>query len=180
MSAPTTTGSTVQIPRPGRYEIDAQVSTVRFTGRHLFGLAPVRGTFAIRHGVIDVADPVDDSRVEAEIDTASFHTGNTQRDANVRSRRLLDADRHPVMTFTSGRLDRSDAGTTLAGTLTVRDVQRPVSLRIDSSALQPGRPYSFAARAVTRIDRADFGVTAYRGLAGRHLELSVQILAVAL
>lgn len=180
MSAPTTTGSTVQIPRPGRYEIDAQASTVTFTGRHLFGLAPVSGTFAIRHGVIDVADPVGDSRVEVQIDTSSFHTGNPQRDGNVRSRRLLDTDRYPLMSFTSGRLDRSDAGTTLAGALTVRDVERPVSLRIDSAAVQLGRPYSFAAHAVTRIDRADFGVTAYRGLAGRHLSLSLQIMAVAL
>ena len=33
---------------------------------------------------------------------------------------------------------------------------------------------SFTVRATTRIDRTEFGVTAYRGLAGRHLDLSVE------
>ena len=51
------------IPRPGRYEIDTSCSAVTFRTRHLFGLAPVRGSFAIRAGRIDVAEPVADSSV---------------------------------------------------------------------------------------------------------------------
>ena len=31
-------------PRPGRYEIDTSCSAVTFRTRHLFGLAPVRGS----------------------------------------------------------------------------------------------------------------------------------------
>jgi hypothetical protein len=38
----------VQIPRFGRYDIYPQGSTVAFTGRHLFGLARVQGTIALR------------------------------------------------------------------------------------------------------------------------------------
>ena len=51
----TTTDDTVQVPRIGRYEIDAQGSTMTFKSRHLVGLAPVHGTMAIRHGLVDVA-----------------------------------------------------------------------------------------------------------------------------
>lgn len=76
----------VQIPRTGRYEIDPQGSTVAFKGRHLFGLAPVRGSLAIRRGAIDVADPVGHSSVHVELDAASFHTGNRQRDSRSPSR----------------------------------------------------------------------------------------------
>ena len=37
-------------PRPGRYDIDTSYSSVTFRTRHLFGLAPVHGSFAIRNG----------------------------------------------------------------------------------------------------------------------------------
>lgn len=159
---------TATTPQLGRYEIDTGSSTVRFRTRHLFGLGPVRGSFAIRGGTVDVAEPLAASRVRAEIDAASFRTGNAARDAAVRSARLLDADSHPVMTFASERTD----GATLTGTLTVRGVTRPVTLSIEESAVAPG---SFTARASTRIDRTEFGVTASRGLAGRHLDLTLEV-----
>jgi polyisoprenoid-binding protein YceI len=157
--------------QPGRYEIDTSCSAVTFRTRHMFGLAPVRGSLAIRAGTVDVAWALTDPGVYAEIDTASFRTGNGQRDSNVRSARLLDAGQYPVITFRSERLD----GQALTGALTVRDVTRPVSLSIEQSAVSPG---SFTARATTRIDRTEFGVTAYRGLAGRYLDLTVEVRCV--
>ena len=153
---------------PGRYEIDTSRSAVTFRTRHMFGLAPVRGSFAIRAGTIDIAELSTEPRIYAEIDTASFRTGNAQRDGKVRSARLLDADHYPVMTFRSERRD----GPALTGTLTVRDVSRPVRLSIEQCAVSP---QSFTARATTRIDRTEFGVTAYRGLAGRYLDLTAEV-----
>jgi len=158
-------------PQLGRYEIDTGRSAVIFRTRHLFGLAPVRGTFAIRTGTIDVAEPLADSAVYAEIDTASFRTRNLARDASVQSGRFLDAARHPVMTFRSGRID----GAELTGTLTVRGVTRPVSLAVELAGVSPR---SFTVRATTRIDRTEFGVTASRGLAGRYLDLSLEVRCV--
>ncbi len=58
-------------PEPGRYEIDTSCSAVTFRTRHLFGLAPVRGSFTIRAGTIDVAEPPADSSVHVHIDPAS-------------------------------------------------------------------------------------------------------------
>jgi polyisoprenoid-binding protein YceI len=155
-------------PQLGRYEIDTGRSAVTFRTRHLFGLAPVRGRFAIRGGTVDIAEPLTASAVHAEIDAASFHTRNPQRDASARSARLLDVARHPVITFTSERVGRQE----LAGTLTVRDVTRPVNLSIEQSEVSPR---TFTVRATTRIDRTEFGLTAYRGLAGRYLDMTVEI-----
>jgi polyisoprenoid-binding protein YceI len=159
------TGTTT--PPPGRYEIDTGRSAVTFRTRHLFGLAPVRGRFAIRAGTVDIAEPLAASAVYAEIDAASFRTRNRQRDASVRSARLLDVAGHPVITFTSERVDCQE----LTGALTVRGVTRPVILSVEPPAVSPR---SFTVRATTRIDRAEFGVTGYRGLAGRYLDLSVE------
>jgi polyisoprenoid-binding protein YceI len=174
----TTTDDAVQAPRIGRYQIDRRSSTITFNSRHLFGLAPVHGTMAIRDGLIDIADPLTGSSVQVEIDTTSFDTGNGRRDEDVRSSRFLDTERYPSMTFTSERLDHSDGRWTLAGTLVVRDVARPVNLTIERSTVPPGRPTSFVLCATTRIDRTKFGLTAARGMAGRHLDVSLRILGV--
>lgn len=156
------------VPRVGRYEIDTGRSAIEFRGRHLFGLAPVRGTCAVRAGIVDVGAPLTGSRVRAEIETASFDTGHERRDTDVRSARFLDAARHPVMTFVSTGFD----GMIVSGTLTVRDVTRPVELVVERCDVSPE---AFTVRATTRIDRTEFGVTAARGLAGRHLDLILRI-----
>src|SRR5215831_10587267 len=164
MTATNTADGILQIPQAGRYRVDAQKSDVTFKCRHMFGLATVRGAFAIRHGVLD---------------TMSFHTGNKQRDRDVRSARFLATGQYPSMTFTSERLDRSADRPTLTGTLTVRDVARPVILTIEQSAVHNGIPASFATHATVRIDRTEFGVTAARGMAGRCFDVSLQILWIA-
>jgi polyisoprenoid-binding protein YceI len=157
----------VTTPQLGRYEIDTGRSAVTFRTRHLLGLAPLRGRFAVRGGTVDIAEPLAASAVHAEIDAASFHTRNPQRDASVRSARLLDVARHPVITFTSECVDDQE----LTGTLTVRGVTRPVTLSVEPLVVSRR---SFTVRATTRIDRTEFGLTAYRGLAGRYLDLSVE------
>ena len=157
---------------PGRYEIDTERSTVTFRTRHMFGLAPVRGTVAVRAGTIDLAEPAAASSVQVEIDAATFHTGNERRDENVRSARYLDVAHHPVMTFASERVD----GDALVGTLTVRGVTRPVRLAIEEPEFDLA-PLSF--HATTIIDRFAFGLTADRGMTGRHLHLDIRVITHA-
>jgi polyisoprenoid-binding protein YceI len=160
-------------PQLGRYDIDPDGSAVTFRTRHLFGLAPVRGTFAVRGGTVDITEPLTGSAVYAEIETASFRTGYRPRDRSVRSPRFLNAARYPLMIFSCEQAGAGDQ--VLTGTLTVGDVSRPVSLSIVHYAPSAG---SFTARATTRIDRTEYGVTAARGLAGRHLDITVEVRCV--
>ena len=159
-----------QTPRLGHYEIDVSQSRVTFRTRHMFGLGPVRGTFAIRSGSADIAEPLTDSAIHAEIDTASFSTGNKQRDSSVLSARFLDAARFPVISFRDGHVCAD--GSTIRGTLTVREVCRPVSLSIGQVTVAGP---SFTASATVRVDRTEFGLTAIPGLAGRYLDLTVEV-----
>jgi polyisoprenoid-binding protein YceI len=113
-------------PQLGRYDIDPDRSSVTFRTRHLFGLAPVHGTF--------------------------------------------DTDRYPGLTFSSGSVE---AGSQVVdGALTVRGVTRPVRLsltRVDAAGA------GFSACGTARIDRTEFGITAARGLAGRYLDVTVEV-----
>jgi polyisoprenoid-binding protein YceI len=60
-----------QAPPAGRYAIDPTRS-VTFVTRHMFGLARVRGTFAVRGGVLAIAEAAESSGAEAEVSAASF------------------------------------------------------------------------------------------------------------
>ena len=162
-----------QAPPLGHYEIDVSQSQVTFRTRHMFGLGPVRGTFAIRSGAADIAEPLTDSAIHAEIDAASFRTGNDQRDQSVLSARFLNAARFGVISFQDGHVGAD--GKTIRGTLTVRDVARPVSLSITQLSVDG---QSFTATATIRVDRTEFGVTAMPGLAGRYLDLTAEVRCV--
>jgi polyisoprenoid-binding protein YceI len=166
-------GQTAATPQLGHYDIDPSQSAVTFRTRHLFGLAPVHGTFAIKAGTVDIAEPVTASGINAEIETASFRTRSGQRDRSVLSSRFLDPGRYPVLTFRSGPVDAGSQ--VIAGTLTVRDVTRPARLSVTRCAVSPR---SFSARATVRIDRTEFGITAARGLAGRYLDVTVEVQCV--
>lgn len=169
MAAPSNHASTT--PQLGRYTINTASSTIAFKTRHMFGLGWVSGTFAISTGTIDIAEPLAESTVQVEVTTASFDSGSEQRDSAVRSARFLDVNRHPTITFVADRVETSS----VTGTLTVCGVAKPVTLSVEQSSVAPG---TFSVRATTRIDRTEFGVTAARGMAGRHLDMTLEITCV--
>jgi polyisoprenoid-binding protein YceI len=168
------TTTAIQTPVAGAYRLDAAASTISFTTRHMFGLGTVRGTFAVRDGQVDVADPVAGSAVRATVGAASVDTGIPARDQAVRSATYLDAERHPLITFASTDLRRDGERWVLHGTLTVCGVTRPVELGLDEVRVSGPR---LRVLASTVVDRYEFGVTAMRGLTGRRLRMRLEITA---
>ncbi|MGI9009033.1 MAG: YceI family protein [Streptosporangiaceae bacterium] len=167
-------GAGTQALKPGSYAIDPGRSRVRFQARHMFGLGPVHGTFGIDRGEIVIAEPVTGSAAEAVILAGSFSTGNRMRDADVRSAKYLDTAAHPEIVFRSQRVEQSGYGWTLHGDLTVRGQAQPVSVVISSAR---GTEDGAAFEATTTIDRYAFGITKGKGMTGRSLTLTFDIVA---
>lgn len=166
---------TVQIPAAGEYRIDPAASAISFTTRHMFGLGKVRGSFDLRDGLIQVADPVGGSTVRATVLAGSFTTGNKARDGMVRSATYLDTANHPDITYTATGVDETEDGWTLRGTLTVRGETRPLPVRIESASVDGDR---LVVRADADVDRYEFGITAMKGMTGRMLALHLDLTAV--
>lgn len=164
----------VQIPVAGAYRVDAGASTISFTTKHMLGLGTVRGTFALRDGHIDVADPVSASSVRATVAAGSIDTGVDARDRTVRSATYLDAEHHPHFGFVSTGVEQSGGRWVLRGSLTVRGVSRPVDVHVEEVAAD-GPRLRVVATAV--VDRYAFGITAMRGMTGRRLSLRLEIVA---
>jgi len=146
----------------GTWDLDPAHTRLGFAARHAM-VATVRGSFGIFSGVIQI-DHVDPSRssAEVEIDAASLSTGNEQRDQHLRSPDFLDVERHPRIVFRSDRAEQTDEDTfKLYGTLTVKDVARPVVLDLDYQGSSPD-PFGnvragFEGRST--INRKDWGLT---------------------
>ncbi|MBB3677208.1 YceI family protein [Modestobacter versicolor] len=155
---------TTALPAPGTYLVDPAGSTVRFTTTHLWGLGTVRGSLAVTGGRITVAA----DRVEAvgTVAAASFDTGNGARDGAVRSARYLDAEAHPEITL---RAAGPPTGP-VPGELTVRGRTAPVELAVVD--VQPDGDV-LVVRLTTTVDRYAHGLTAQKGMTGRHLQLEL-------
>lgn len=120
MSAPETTNLDSQA-LTGDYSFDVAHSTFGFTARHAM-VARVRGTFSEFEGSahLDFSDP-SKSSIRVEIQAASIHTGNSDRDAHLRSNDFFAMDEHPTITFVSTAVEAVDDSTyRVTGDLTIR------------------------------------------------------------
>ena len=151
----------VKIPAPGTYTLDPNHKLVGFVARHMM-VARVRGEFREATATITVgADPLQ-SAVTATIQAASISTGQDARDNHLRSGDFLEAEKFETLEFRSTGV-KSHSGTefVLAGELTIKNVTRPVDLKVEFEGV--GRnPYGkdiFGFSASTEIDREDYGLT---------------------
>ncbi|MDA8356895.1 MAG: YceI family protein [Actinomycetota bacterium] len=151
----------VKLPTPGTYTIDPAHSEVGFVARHLIG-SKVRGRFTAFDGTIVIADPVEQSSVEAKAETASIETGVQMRDDHLRTNDFLDAPTFPTLSIKSTGLARvSDTEWNLTADLTIRGVTKSVTFDVEYHGAGPGmQPGSevLALSASTEVDRRDFGV----------------------
>jgi len=127
---PPATVTTVLPLEPGSWALDKTHTRVGFAVRHL-GVSKVRGYFTNVDAALIVGSSLDDTAVDAWIDLGSIHTGDDDRDAQLRSQEFLDVEHLPTMTFHSTRISGAGEDWTLDGDLTIGDVTKPISLDIE-------------------------------------------------
>jgi polyisoprenoid-binding protein YceI len=145
----------------GTWKIDGAHSVAEFAVKHMM-VSTVKGRFQTIRGdiQIDETNP-SNSRVEAEIETASVDTGQEQRDAHLRSEDFFESEQFPLMTFRSTGVERvDDDAWKVSGDLTIRDVTRPVVLdtEFEGQIRDAFGKQRAAFTATTAINRKDFGL----------------------
>ena len=159
------TTAAVEIPGyvTGTWTIDPVHSEVSFVVRHMM-VSKVRGRFDKFEGTITTAaDPLQ-SAVTATVDLGSVNTGNETRDNHIRSEDFFHTEKHPVMTFRSTGVRSDGENYLLDGDLTLRDITRPVTFRLELNGFGPdpfgGTRAGFSA--TTEINRNEWNVS-YNG-----------------
>ena len=112
-----------------RFDIDASHSAMEFAVRFM-GLSTVRGAFANFGGTL-MYDPksITRSSVSVVIETKSINTNVATRDKDLKSPNFFDAEKFPLITFHSERIERTKDGFVARGPLTMHGVARPVAIR---------------------------------------------------
>jgi polyisoprenoid-binding protein YceI len=105
-------------------------------------------------------DPLS-ATVSVSIDVASVSSGHRKRDELIRSADFLDAERFPVITFTSEPADQgADGQWRIPGVLTIKGVSQPATLYGTFGGVVSHRGATRAGfSATTTINRKDFGVS---------------------
>jgi polyisoprenoid-binding protein YceI len=144
------------------WTLDPAHTHVEFAVRHLM-IATVKGKFTGLDGSVTMeAERPETAHVEVRIDAGSISTGNEQRDGHLRSPDFLSADQFPALAFRSTKVERvGDDAFRLTGELTIKDVTRPVELRVERQgvAKDPWGNYRAGFTATGRINRSEFGIT---------------------
>ncbi|HEX5863733.1 MAG TPA: YceI family protein [Casimicrobiaceae bacterium] len=165
---------------PVVYRIEPESTYAEFAVSHL-GLFRQRGHFGLTRGTI-VLDPEKHSgSIDFTVDVASIDTGWNLRDEFLRGENMFDAARYPVVRFHSTQLvfDRERL-IGVAGDLTLRDVTRPVALKVER--LECGREpeggrEGCGAGVATSFKRSEFGMNYALALVGDDIDLSFQVTA---
>ncbi|MCU0987175.1 MAG: YceI family protein [Acetobacteraceae bacterium] len=138
---------------------------ITFTA-YAFGIFPIEGGFARFEGSLIVPEG-GAARAEARIDAASLSLDGGPIEADVKSPRFLDVShyRHIVFSAAAAQPWPLAPGATLSGSLTIKDVTRPVTLTL--------RREEAMVTAEALISRSAFGMTARPLLAGDTVAIRV-------
>ncbi|WP_028269986.1 YceI family protein [Arthrobacter sp. UNC362MFTsu5.1] len=144
----------------GTWTLDNSHSEIGFTVRHA-GISKVRGQFTDAAATLDLAQDVADSKVNATIQTASFDSGDVNRDGHVRGEDFFDVEKFPEISFVSNAIVPKGDAYELQGDLTIKGVTRPVALETElhGVAVDPFGNTRAGLTAETTISRKDFGLT---------------------
>ena len=145
------------------FDVDPVHTFIEFGVQYL-GISRVHGRFMRCGGVLELDwDDLTRSSAHLRIETDSIETGDTERDAHLRSPDFLDAARFPEMLFHSGtiRARRGGAVFEIDGTLHLHGVTRPIALVAEyggqASDLNGMVRVGLLAHGV--VDRRPFGLT---------------------
>ena len=151
----------VELPAPGRYELDLAHSSVGFSVRHLM-VSKTKGRFADFSGVVTIGEDPLASSVEVEISTASIDTRDETRDGHLRSPDFFDVESHPVITYRSTSVAPAAGGTWLVeGDLAVGGVTRsvPLTVSFEGGIVDPWGGARIGFEAHAELDRTAFGLS---------------------
>ncbi len=144
------------------YKIDVDHSDIMFKVKHLM-ISTTTGNFKKFDATLEVtADDFSDAKLSFTADVDSIETKNAQRDAHLKSDDFFNAEKFPVLSFSSSKMEKvSGDEYILTGDLTIRDVTKTVALKVEynGSTKDPWGMERMGFEISGKIDRKEYGLT---------------------
>ena len=139
----------------GAWTLDGAKSSVGLRTKSVWGLVKVNGTFGQVTGAA-VISAAGEATGTITVAAASIDTGVKKRDDHLRSADFFDAAKSPDITFSATSVTLSGENVTVAGTLTVRDQTRPVTV---SGAVSANGTDEISLDAELPVNRGQYGIS---------------------
>lgn len=176
-------GATLSLPAAAAdsYTVDPRHTFPGFEINHL-GFSIQRGRFNRSSGTVILAPESASGSIQITIDTASISTGLADLEEHLRSKDFLDAERYPLITFTSNKLS-FNKGQLVAvdGKLSLHGITKPVHLVVDHfycGMNMIAMKNICGANATTTILRSDFGIDKYAPVLADEVKIVIQVEAI--
>ena len=144
------------------YKIDVDHSDIMFKVKHLM-ISTTTGNFKKFDATLEVTtDDFSDAKLSFEAHVDSIETKNAQRDAHLKSDDFFNAEKFPLLTFSSNKMEKvSGDEYTLTGDLTIRDVTKTVALKVEynGSTKDPWGMERMGFEISGKIDRKEYGLS---------------------
>lgn len=170
-------GSTV---RSEPIALDPASSSAEFEVRVMW-MFDIAGRFGAVTGEVDIDHEARSMRVRARIDTRAVSMRRSSYEEWVKSDEFFDAARHPYILFDSEPfpLATLELGGDIAGSLTLRGLTRPASLRLRPTECPGAVALSCAVVADGTVQRGDFGMRTRRATLADKVRLHFTVRTVA-
>jgi polyisoprenoid-binding protein YceI len=160
----------------GTWVVDTGATTAAFHGIGIGG-AKVAGTIPVDAGRVEVGGSGRPLTVDAVLDAAGIASGNERRDKDLRSKRFLKVDTHPVIRFTGNHVTETAAGWTVEGTLGAAGAECAVSLDVRVLEGSPSDPAGHCrVMATGSLDRRALGIKVPSLMVRRQVRLEIDAL----
>ena len=107
------------------------------------------------------------SKFDVSVDVASINTGNGMQNTHAKSAQWFDAEKYPVIKFTSSQISKSSAGYEVKGTLDMHGVQKEITI-----------PFTFKDNTFSgsfQVNRNDFNLNPDNKKAGSDIKVEVKV-----
>jgi len=137
--------------------IDPSNSKVEFVGAKVTASHP--GGFTDFSGKLDLGDPLEQSRIEITIQTASLYADKEKLTKHLKSPDFFDVAQFPTAVFRSTEIKKEGEGHLISGDLTLHGVTKRISFPASVAVTEA----QVSANSEFSIDRKDFGIV-YPGM----------------
>lgn len=150
------------VAAPVKYAIDPNHTYPSFEADHMGGLSILRGKFNATAGTIVLDRDAQAGSIDVTVDTTSLDFGHDKLNDHAKSPDMFDVKKFPTASY-AGKLVKfaNGAPTEAEGTLTLRGVSKPVTLKVDRFLCKQhpmAKKEVCGANATATINREDFGI----------------------
>jgi len=173
--------STAAYAAPETYTIEPNHTLPRFEYSH-FGYSVQLSRFDKTSGTITLDRAKKTGSVDVTIDAKSVNTGVALFNGHIQEADYFDTAMFPTITYKSNKLKfDGDKVVAVEGTLTIKDISKPVTLTVSSFLCMPHpmlKKDACGATATAKVKRSDFNMGKNVPYVGDEVTLTIPVEAI--